>query len=403
MPSSCNPPRIAFSIPHYLPSHSYGGPVFSLKEISRLADASNAKYEIVCNDFYYDSSRKIELDSRLKGVTYLPNSLYSWFVYGYRSTKSFSLVYLNSFFHPNSSLFLVLGIFCSYLVLFGRKSSLSTLIISPRGELLGPRIISRKKYLKLFYIKFIRLVLSLLFCDVAFIASTEDELRSIRFYFPSSTVHIVPNLIPLLSSSSAYNSSFEFASSSINNERLSMVYFSRISHEKGLLEILTELSGLDIPFELNIYGSTVSPSYLSRCKDIASNSRLKHKVLFHGSYNRSDLPDICSSADLFLYRPVAENFSHAFFEALMCGLIPVVPNTVPWRFGLPEIDKFVFYDIHTFGDLSSRLLSYYSMSLDQRSFLRRSVIDFDLPSKVTERAASKWREILFNPDLYSPS
>jgi len=392
MTNSRHMAMVCMTIPHYLPSVGYGGPVYSLKEIAGLADVCQATVEIACLDHFYDTKKLIPNVSRLDNVRYLEKTPLTWLAYGYKSFERFSTIYVNSFFHPYASFWIFIGIMLASLRRHDHFKN-KKLVISPRGELLAARIFSRKSHFKLLYVRVVKLIILFLKCDVSFVASSEEERESICKYFPGWKIHVLPNLVSRLLPSPGRAS--QCLANNYKNKPLSLIYFSRISPEKGLYEILIQLSSLEINFVLNVYGGSVAKKYLLRCKSAASMGALNEKVVFHGPYDRSNIPEMCATSDIFLYRPIAENFSHAFFEALMCEIIPVVPNTIPWRFNSKRVDEFIFYDMAKSGSLASRLLNYSGMSISEREDLRRSVFQIDLPGQVIAGAASDWKKVLF--------
>jgi len=393
---SSNVVNLSIIVPYYLPSVSYGGPVLSVKGVSQLCDKFRIDYQIACSNVYYDSRKQISQDAAVPSVCYLPNSPVSWFIYALSITKKFSSVYLNSFFHYNSSFCVVFGLCVSSLIFRGPRDF--KVFISPRGELLSPRILAKKRFLKVVYISLFKRILMMSRFRIVFIASSAEERMSISKYFSGFEINIVPNLISSISSlknTISKPAGSNYRKLSDPGRTLNFIYFSRISPEKGLHNILKDLLLLDFDFTFNVYGSSVSPQYLSKCVQASSVGSLKGKVFFHGAYGRSDIPVICADADIFLYRPIAENFSHAFFEALMCHVVPVVPDVIPWRFGLLELDDFVFYDSNKSGSMISHLLAYRNLAHHDRHLIKQLMVEADLPGKITCEAESIWSSILF--------
>jgi len=382
---------VCIVVPHYLPSKSYGGPIVSVQEIINLLDSRQSPYIVKCLNSYYDTNQSIETENKYVNVDYLAKFWLTWFLNGYRSAMQTRVIYINSFFHPYASFWFLLGVAFACLMQ-GSRLSRNRLVISPRGELLWPRIKTRKKFLKLAYIRLMQLILSTLSLKTHFVASAQAEHQSVQGFFPACELHIIPNLFPRLYP--ALNSFSQWSCHDISKKPLSLIYFSRISPEKGLLEIIRELDSLKIDFIFNVYGGAVSNAYYSKCKAAASSSNLKNKVFFRGPYERSEIPRISSNSDIFIYRPIAENFSHAFFEALMCGIIPIVPSSMPWRFDLDDINNLVFYDTSIDNSFSLRLLAFKEMPTSERDRLRSLILNYDLPSKVMANAARQWKDLL---------
>jgi glycosyltransferase involved in cell wall biosynthesis len=116
------------------------------------------------------------------------------------------------------------------------------------------------------------------------------------------------------------------------NEAFLFLIAARLHPEKGyeyLFEAVRLLRNrIDLPFLLLIAGRG---PLLGHYQSLAASLNISDRVRFLGF--RSDLPDLMSSADLFVLPSVAESFGLVLAEAIYLGL-PVLASRVG---GIPEI------------------------------------------------------------------
>ena len=119
----------------------------------------------------------------------------------------------------------------------------------------------------------------------------------------------------------------------------------------------------------------------------------KANFLFKGSYQRDDLPHYTLLNQIFIYCPSGENFSHCFFEAILLGLIPFVPNTIPWRFNDIYLDNLLFFDQSSIIDFKSKLTKLTNLSITEFTSIIKNIKNSELISKINSGNYSAIKKI----------
>jgi glycosyltransferase involved in cell wall biosynthesis len=112
---------------------------------------------------------------------------------------------------------------------------------------------------------------------------------------------------------------------------LRVVFLGRISPIKNLAFALRILQDVRAPVQFNIHGPLEDEDYWRMCLDMAADLPRHVGVTHHGAYPNANLPELLSRADLLLLPTAGENFGHAIFEALSCGVPVVISDRTPWR------------------------------------------------------------------------
>lgn len=110
---------------------------------------------------------------------------------------------------------------------------------------------------------------------------------------------------------------------------LRLIYVGRLTREKGVQTILHGLARVQMPFVFKIAGEG---EYRKELEKLTERLQLQDRVHFLGQ--RSDVPKLLKSADVFVHLPTwEEGFGITVIEAMAAGLICVVNN----RGAMPEI------------------------------------------------------------------
>ena len=114
------------------------------------------------------------------------------------------------------------------------------------------------------------------------------------------------------------------------NQKLLIVFLSRLDHKKGLDLLFPAISALAIGrdnFAVVIAGSG-EREYEARVHDLVLAHGLKEKVIFTGFVQGQDKIDLLRDADVFVLPSYDENFGLAVIEAMAVGVPVVISNNV---------------------------------------------------------------------------
>ena len=114
-------------------------------------------------------------------------------------------------------------------------------------------------------------------------------------------------------------------------EALRVIFVGRIVPIKGLEFALQALARLRIPVEFEIYGPAEDAATYARARALAG--RLPPRVVAHwrGAASNAAVVAALARSDVFLLPTGGENFGHAIFEALACGVPALISDQTPWR------------------------------------------------------------------------
>src|SRR6185312_6451012 len=108
-----------------------------------------------------------------------------------------------------------------------------------------------------------------------------------------------------------------FITTSKEKKVLKMIFISRISPKKNLVQLLSALNniGNDIYCELTIRGSIEEEQYWQNCQDIIAQLLSNIKVSYDGPARHEEINMLLQNHHLFTLPTFGENFGHAIFEA----------------------------------------------------------------------------------------
>jgi glycosyltransferase involved in cell wall biosynthesis len=227
----------------------------------------------------------------------------------------FEIVYLNSFFSPQSSILLYLNL---------RKcSSDRPILIAPRGEF-SIGALAVKKHKKLAFLTLVRLLG--LYRDVFWHASTPIEVQDILRQFPDAVDRILVAPDPVLAVSP------DGAQIAKTKEvgHLRIAFISRISPMKNLDGLIRMLETVQVPVVLDIFGPIEDETYWKQCARVIAILPDNIQVNFHGPIAPDAVSSTFARYDLFAFPTQGENFGHVIFEALRSGTPVLISDQTPW-------------------------------------------------------------------------
>ncbi len=314
-------PTLAIFVDWFSPGYKAGGPIRSVENLAHLLKDSS-------DIFIFTSDRDAGDDSPYPD---LPTDTWTAFQPGiqvwYASPRKHRImeqelrklqpdaVYLNSMFSLPFTMF--------PLRWHGRKSLAPRVVLAPRGMLHAGAIQygMRKKRL---FIRLIRLLGT--HKKVVWQATDNQEAADIRQHLGSrSEVQQVGN-IPTSDLESTLPG---FPSKHPGVAKL--LYISRIQPKKNLETLLKSLESVQGTVQLDLVGPVEDEGYWQQCQQHISQLPSNVAVSYLGAMPHYQILDFMKRYHLFALTTHGENFGHAIFDALLCGLPVLLSDQTPWN------------------------------------------------------------------------
>lgn len=348
---------------YYLPGFKAGGPV---KSVSNLIENLGDVFD------FYVVTRDRDLGDACAYAGLIPGE---WVCVGrakvlYVDTSDFSvssmlrilrevnpeIVYLVSFFNAAFT--------TRYLILrYFKYAPLSSVIIAPQGEF-SEGALKIKRMKKRFYlalVNFFGLCRGIFyhassqfdFADIRSVLGVPEEKIKVAIELPSRQIFDVNRI------SSERES---------KDQRLHVVFLSRIVKMKNLVYALECLSLVKSDVVFDIYGPLEDEAYWSICAELISKLPSNVSSRYLGHVDACDVGRVFSGYDLFLFPSLGEGYGHVIAEALGVGTTVLISDKTPWRnlqddflgWDLPLDNKKAFVEKIEYlsgVDLSERLIN----------------------------------------------
>ena len=193
-------------------------------------------------------------------------------------------------------------------------------IISPRGEC-SKAALGLKRYRKSSYLKAARL--TGLLSDVWVHATSPAEALDIRSrvdfarsYATASNIRAPISALP-----------HRLATDGV----LRLLFLGRVSPVKNLQFALRALALTKASVRFSIYGPVEDQSYWKTCTDLIASLPRHVLVEAKGQISSAHIPAALAEADLLFLPSRSENFGHAIYEALACGVPALIGDQTPWQ------------------------------------------------------------------------
>ena len=229
----------------------------------------------------------------------------------YQNAQSYDLAHIHALFSPVSS--------CSAAIARSRQLPY---ILRPLGTL-DPADLQKKRHLKRLYAA--ALERSNL-AGAAAVHFTSDQEAKTSERFNTLTRDLVIPLGVSLSPSASHSIREKYR---IPDDRLILLFMSRIDPKKGLDLLLPALENLDRAFHFVLAGGNPQdPSYEEKIRDRIHQSSLKDQTSIVGFVTGCEKTALLEAADLFVLPSYYENFGIAVAEAMSVGTPVVISDQV---------------------------------------------------------------------------
>lgn len=113
--------------------------------------------------------------------------------------------------------------------------------------------------------------------------------------------------------------------------KLKVVFISRFSPKKNLLQAIKILQQVRGNVEFTLYGPDEDKDYWSECKKELNKLPDNLKWEWKGNLDSEKVVETLKNQDVFLFPTLGENFGHVIQEALSAGCPCIISDQTPWR------------------------------------------------------------------------
>ncbi|MGW3784343.1 glycosyltransferase [Micromonospora chokoriensis] len=229
-----------------------------------------------------------------------------------RSAGPFDLLYVNSVWQPTFSLLPVLATILGLI-------SAKRILIAPRGEF-SPGALGIRSHKKRLFLAFWRRLLGRR--DVLWHATNDREAAHIRALVPGARIVLRENqtLLPVDPAPPVEH----------DDDRLRLVFLSRITPMKNLDLVLRALTAVSRPLSLDIHGPVDDPSYWRECQRLCDELPATVTVRYRGPVPPAEVRATFTRYDAFVLPTRGENFGHVIAESLSASCPVVCSAETPW-------------------------------------------------------------------------
>lgn len=315
-----NRPVILTLLGAYWPGNDASGPIQSFRAMA-TALAGELEFRLVARDRPFGAGDSL-VDAEAGDWTDLGFAKASYRSVGRKGADGLGrllketphdVLWLNGFFDREFTIPALV-----HLRSFG-ASPPRAVLLSPRGEF-GAGAIGLKSLRKRAYLRLAQ-TLGLL-DNVVLHVTGEDECRNASAILPRSRIMVAPN-IRLLETAPRHQPA--------EDGSLRLAFLGRISRVKNLDLALRCLAHVRSHVHLDIYGPAQDMEHWGECQELIA-ALPSHVTASHkGEIPNPAVPAALAACDLLLLPTRGENFGHAIFDALSCGVPVLISDKTPWR------------------------------------------------------------------------
>lgn len=116
-----------------------------------------------------------------------------------------------------------------------------------------------------------------------------------------------------------------------NSGELKVVFISRFSPKKNLLQAIKILQQVRGSVEFTLYGPDEDENYWIECQKELNKLPDNVKWTWKGNLDSEKVVETLKYQDVFLFPTLGENFGHVIQEALSAGCPCIISNQTPWQ------------------------------------------------------------------------
>jgi glycosyltransferase involved in cell wall biosynthesis len=318
-----SPLKVLCSVDYFLPGYAGGGPIRTIANLRKLL-AGEVELAIFTRDRDLGAVAPYEgiivnawNETQEGRVFYAGPDMFG--VLGVErcvEQERFDLLYINSFFSPQSSI---------WPYLWSRRAHQHLpILLAPRGEFsLGALSLRRTK--KLAYLTLARAFG--LYRGVQWHASSTAEQDDILRQFPSaSAIHLAQDPVTV-----EHGEPVSDHPPSGDDDTLRIIFISRISPMKNLDGLLRILATLSCRARLDIFGPIENQAYWSICETLIEKLPAHVSAAYKGALAPEAVSPTFSTYHIFAFPTLGENFGHVVFESLRAGTPVLLSDRTPWN------------------------------------------------------------------------
>ncbi|MEV4766448.1 glycosyltransferase, partial [Micromonospora chokoriensis] len=197
--------------------------------------------------------------------------------------------------------------------------SAKRILIAPRGEF-SPGALGIRSHKKRLFLALWRRLLGRR--DVLWHATNDREAAHIRALVPGARIVLRENqtLLPVDPAPPVEH----------DDDRLRLVFLSRITPMKNLDMVLRALTAVSRPLSLDIHGPVDDPSYWRECQRLCDELPATVTVRYRGPVPPAEVRATFTRYDAFVLPTRGENFGHVIAESLSASCPVVCSAETPW-------------------------------------------------------------------------
>jgi len=159
--------------------------------------------------------------------------------------------------------------------------------------------------------------------DVWLHATSAEELEDIRRGFPFAKGYLTAPNVRKLGAPPTHIAA--------TGGVCRLLFLARIARVKNLDLALKALTQVRAEVAFDIYGPKEDGRYWAECEALIAALPPNVSVRYGGEIANEAVPGALAHYDLLLLPSRSENFGHAIFEALSCGVPALIGDATPWR------------------------------------------------------------------------